>query len=298
MIENYNIIGILISIFFWVGIIGAILGAVIWIWKNKNWSTSKKAFITLTIPAGILIVYAGVFIFFIAGYGSSYDNSTMMSHYNLRIALTTDSKLENPTFIVPIPVGNETLVNMAINNSVTDLFTSDQKPEGWNISIIETEYGKMFKISAKEFVPQVHTNVELNPENDLPTGNNYSFTSGDKEVSVSMVSDHFIDTKNATGTEPILSQKFNLTISQPSAYTENKLTYDSIIYADYTSSPDATVEVFVTLEGWNEWWQGGAAYNKYYERLGTTFKGEKHGWFSVPGELIEGEGFSSPVPAN
>jgi len=295
MIDNYIIIRIFISIFFWVGIIGAILGAVFWIWKNRNWSKSKKAVITITLAAGVLIVYSGLFLL-MAGYGSSYD-STIRSHYDFRIALTTNSKLENPTFIVPIPVGNENLINMAINNSVNDFFTPGQKSEGWNISIIETEYGKMLKISAKEFVPQVHTNVELNPENDIPTGNNISFTSGSKEVSVSMVSDHIIDTINATENEPILSQKFNLATSLPPAYTQKKLTYDSMIYADYTSSPDAAVEVFVELDGWNEWWQGGAAHNKYYERLGTTFKGEKHGWFSVTGELAEGEGFSS-LPAN
>jgi hypothetical protein len=212
--------------------------------------------------------------------------------------LTTNSKLENLTFIVPIPIGNEALVNMAINESLHDFSTPAQKSEGWNINIIETEYGKMIKISAKEFVPQVHTNVELNPENGLPTGNNFSFTSGDKEVSVSMVANHFIDTINATENEPLLSQKFNLTSSQPPAYTQKKLTYDSIIYADYTSSPAATVEVFVTMEGVNEWWQGNSAFNSYRERLGTTFKGEKHGWFSVTGELTEGEGFSSPVPVN
>lgn len=252
---------------------------------------------TIKIVLGILllIVMAAIVSFYEF---TRYDESSLTSNYNFRITLTTDSKLENPTFIVPIPSGNEALVNMAINESVRDFFKPAQNSEGWNISMIETEYGRMFKISAKEFVPQVHTNVELNPENNLPTGNNFSFTTGNKEVSVSMATDHIIDTINATENEPLLSQKFNMTLSNngegpPSYISQKTLSYDSIIYADYTSSPDAVVEVFVDLNGVNEWWAGGSGFNSYHDRLGTTFNGEKHGWYSVTGELSEGEGFKS-----
>lgn len=247
--------------------------------------------IKIAIVLGILllIVMAALVMFF--NKFNSYDESTLRSNYNFRIALTTNSKLENPTFIVPIPIGNEALVNMAINEST-------QKSDGWNISMIETEYGKMFKISAREFVPQVHKNIELDPDTNMPTGNDRSFTMGSKDVDVSVAADHIIDTLNATENEPLLSQKFNLTIShygeEPPAYNSQKtLSYDSIIYADYTSSPDAVVEVFVDLNGVNEWWQGGSGFNRYHDRLGTTFKGEKHGWVSVTGELAEGEGFQS-----
>jgi hypothetical protein len=223
-----------------------------------------------------------------------YDESSLRSNYNFGITLTTDSKLENPTFIVPIPVRNEDLVDMAIN--------STQKSDGWNLSIIETEYGKMLKISAREFDPEVQKMVELQPGSDIPTGKSFSFTRGYKDISVSVAADHIIDTLNATENEPLLSQKFNLTTSQYSepipsnVVSPKKLNYDSLIYADYISSPNATVEVFVVLSGSNEWWQGDSAFNIYHERLGTTFKGEKHGWFSVTGELVEGEGFKFPGP--
>ena len=71
----------------------------------------------------------------------------------------------------------------------------------------------------------------------MPTGNDVSFTRGDKKVSISMVADHIIDTLHASENEPTLSQKSN----------------KSMIYADYTSSPNASVEVFVNLEGMNQW---------------------------------------------
>ncbi|MDO8726815.1 MAG: hypothetical protein Q7J35_12170 [Candidatus Methanoperedens sp.] len=247
--------------------------------KNRNWTKPKKLVIALILVVGLLFIYYfGLFIFFITGL-SNYEDTTIRSHYTFSIEMTTNSTLENLTFIVPIP-GNDTLVIMALDDSVHDFFTPQQKADGWNISIIETEYGKMFKITAKEFAPQTTTLVELDPKTDLPTGkNNRTSIIGNREVSVTMIADHIIDTVNASENEPVLSQKSN----------------KSMIYADYTSSPNAYVEVFVNLEGGNEWWQGrGWAGNQYQDRLGTAFTGEKHGWFSVPRELASR---GSPLPA-
>jgi len=249
----------------------------------------KKIAIALGIL--LLILVAGLVIVFYEF--TRYDESTLSSNYNFGIGLTTNSKLENPTFIVPIPAGNDALVNMAINEST-------QKSDGWNISVIDTEYGKMLKISAKEFVPEVHEIIELDPDTNMPTGNNFSFTMGSKDVSASVPANHIIDTLNATENEPLLSQKFNLTLSHydepltPEGISPKKYNYDSIIYADYISSPNVTVEVFVELSGRNEWWAGASTFNIYHERLGTTLNGERHGWFSVTGELVEGEGRKLP----
>ncbi|NJD51533.1 MAG: hypothetical protein FIB07_01555 [Candidatus Methanoperedens sp.] len=247
----------------------------------------------LKIALGLMlfiVIIIGVFLYEF----TRYDESSLSSHYGYTISLTTDSKLEKPIFYVPIPVlGNDiTMANMAINENA-------RVSDDWNLSIIETEYGKMLKISTKEFVPGVKKLVELQPPvpgqtGDIPTGNSSSFTMGDKYLSVSMVADHVIDTKNATENEPLLSQKFNLTPSSYK-YPSNGIPlktqrYDSIIYADYGSSPNATVEVLVSLDGRNEWFAGGWAFNIYRESLGITLTGEKHGWVPASGELVEGEG--------
>ena len=42
---------------------------------------------------------------------------------------------------------------------------------------------------------------------------------------------------------------------------------------------------------------GGWKGNQYRDRLGTTFTGEKHGWFSVPKELAS-EGSPLPVQSS
>ena len=124
--------------------------------------------IKISLGILLLIVVAAFVLFYEF---TRYDESSLTSNYNFGITLTTDSKLENSTFFVPMPVlGNETiLVNMAIDEYA-------RKSDGWNLSIIETEYGKMLKISAREFVPEVQKMVELQPGSDIPSGNSFSFT--------------------------------------------------------------------------------------------------------------------------
>lgn len=212
----------------------------------------------------ILKITLGIILFIVVGTGvliyefTKCDESSLKSNYNFGISIYTDSRLENPTFYLPMPVfKNETLmVNMA-NMAIIE---NERKTDGWILSIIETKYGKMLKISAKEF-------VEVQ-----------------KMVSVSMESDHIIDTINATENEPLLSQKFNQTQAEK---------YDNFIYADYAASSNAMVEVSITMSGVNQWWADSSTYdNSYNETLVTTLTGENHGWFPVRRELF-GESHSS-----
>ncbi len=95
------------------------------------------------------------------------------------------------------------------------------------------------------------------------------------------MSDIWGSLQNATENEPLLSQKLNLTQTQRYGY---------LIYADYTSPPNANVEVYVSMSGVNQWRADGSTYsNSYSDTLGNALlTGEKHGWFPVWGELGEG----------
>ncbi len=123
----------------------------------------------LKIALGIilLIVVAAGILFYEF---TKCDESSPTSNYNFGFSLTTNSKLENPTFYTPVPVfRNKTMMVNIVNMAIIE---NERKSDGWNLSIIETEYGKMLKIDAKEFVP------------------------GKKDINVSMVADHIIDTIN------------------------------------------------------------------------------------------------------
>lgn len=248
-----------------------------------------NSFIAVVISVVIGIVIIVVLILFLFIQGGMSGDSSVMSAYNFRIVINTDSKLENLTFYTPLPLFNNEskLGEQAIIQSM-------ESSEGWNLSMIETEHGTMLKFTAIELVPELNQLVELDPSDDSPTGEGHSFTRGTIKVSVSMAPDNIIDTRNATDNEPILFPKYNMILSDyphPSSGIPPKTQrYESFIYADYIASPDANVEICVTLEGWNEWWKGGSAYNVYRDRICTTVTGEKHGWIPVTGEIVEGEG--------
>lgn len=244
----------------------------------------------------LIVIVAVIALFVFSAGGILHDDSSSVSRYNYRIALDTNSELENLTFYVPLPV----FMNESdIGNEAIIQYTGI--PENWDISMIETEHGIMLKLTAIELKPELQQLIEVEPSapgqpNDLPTGEVHSFLRGSIEVDVSMEADHVIDTRNAVINEPHLSPKINMNpVDDTSPYSPHEMpprtwNYDSFIYADYRTSPDANVEICVSVEGFNERWNGGWTYNGYRDHLCSTFTGEQHGWISVKGELVQGEG--------
>ncbi len=255
-----------------------------------------RSVVAVVIPIVIFAVLVAAIALFLYSSGGMYGDSSVMSRYNFRIALNTNSKLENLTFYLPLPVfNNESIIGDEA------IIQNTGNSEGWDLSMIETEHGTMLKLTAIELEPELHQLIELEPSSpgqkeDIPTGEVHSFSRGSIEVYVSMDADHVIDSRNATVNEPLLSPKYNMILSDynapypPSGIPPKTWSYDSFISADYTTSPDANVEICVSMEGHNEWWVGGWTHNVYRDSLCTTFKGERHGWISVTGELVEGKG--------
>lgn len=123
--------------------------------KVHKISTTRSviAVVTPLIIVIMLIAAIGLILFSIGGI--SLDPS-VMSKYNFKIDVSTDSKLENLIFYLPLPVfknesklGDETIIQ--------------GNPEGWNLSVIETEHGKMLKITTIKIEPELHQEIGLSP---------------------------------------------------------------------------------------------------------------------------------------
>jgi hypothetical protein len=286
------------AVFSWIPFVGILAGlymiyvVVIGGTKVHKISTLKSVVaVVMPVVIGIVIIVGLIFVisFFSISSGEMYGDSSVTSAYDFRISINTDSKLENLTFYTPLP-----LFNNESKLGEQGIIQSMESSEDWNLSMIETEHGTMLKFTAIELVPELNQIIELDPSDDSPTGEGHSFTRGTIKVSVSMAPDNIIDTRNATDNEPILFPKYNMILSDyphPSSGIPPKTQrYESFIYADYIASPDANVEICVTLDGMNEWWKGGWISNSYGDSICTTVTGEKHGWIPVTGEIIEGEG--------
>jgi len=154
-------------------------------------------------------------------------------------------------------------------------------PDGWDLSMIETEHGKMLKISAIKIEPELHQEIGLSPPgfgqtDDTMQGDVHSFMRGYKEFQASWTSGHVINITSTADIVPLLYPKFNLTQK-----------YESYIYADYTAAPKANIQVCVTLYGINQLWAGNLVFNNYRDNFCTEFTGKKHGWIPVTGEIVQ-----------
>ncbi len=128
------------------------------------------------------------------------------------------------------------------------------KPADWICDIIDTEYGKMLRISAEVITPDYHS-IEIR-----------------KKIT------YTINTENPVGNEPIFYPRLNDT--GPSYVTH--------IYADYNTSTDTKVVIYMDIQGSNERGVLGATeLEQYQDKIGFyTIEGESHGWHVVNGRLI------------
>ncbi len=108
----------------------------------------------------ILKIALGIILLIVVGTGvliyefTKCDENSLKSNYNFGISLTTDLKLENPTFYFPLPVfRNETMmVNMA--NMI--IIENERKTDGVNIQHI-VGYGK--KIESYDKMDERHRKI-------------------------------------------------------------------------------------------------------------------------------------------
>jgi len=227
----------------------------------------------------IAIIVAGLYGLWMYHTHRLYEE-TYTSEYNYLVTVKTDSILHNVTLYLPLPVFEG-------ESKIGDKITAGNisKPDDWDCSVIETQYGKMLKISAKKMIPETR----------------YSYT----RISVRLRSDHEINSKNPIGNEPVLSPKEKLT--GPSTYryprpqeAERQLPpdyydyiyseYKTYVYADYATSLNANLSIFIELSGSNHWWVYGWGGNYYDDKINIKLTGEQHGWHIASGKLVEGIG--------
>ncbi len=249
-----------------------------------------------------------VVLFALVGHQSTktYEDS-LVSNYEYDISITADSSLENVTLYLPVPVfANESAVWVEIVSG--DYYN---KPSDWNLSLEDTRHGLMLKIEAGEIKPVYHSlpipiPEPEGPESELPEEGQFAESpeySVETPVLVpvdfgtSLKADHLINTRSPEGNEPLLLPRYKLRISEkgptvppPEHINPEYFDYESRVYAQYDSSPEAEVQISVSLRGSNEWWIYGWKYNEYSDRVTARLIGPQDGWSPADGDFITGEG--------
>lgn len=222
----------------------------------------------LKVLAGLVLFLALLTALWTHHTNEMYENS-LQSDYDYRVSVDTSSTLHNVTLYLPLPVfENESLPGEElVSRGPGDL------PSDWKLGIVDTGYGPMLKIEAREI---------------QPPGDYFSifFSPG-----------HELNTKFPVGNESVLLPKYNLRESEegplvppPSHINPSYYDYDSQVYASYDTLPDFEVQVFASLRGSNQWWIYGWTGNEYSDRVTARLTGPQDGWSPADGDFITGEG--------
>jgi len=109
--------------------------------------------IAVVTPLIIVIVSIAAIGLLLFSMGEMSIDPSVMSKYNFKIEVSTDSKLQDLTFYLPLPVfmNGSKLDNEAIIQNTGG---------GWNLSMIETEHGKMLKITTIMIEPELNQEMD------------------------------------------------------------------------------------------------------------------------------------------
>lgn len=193
------------------------------------------------------------------------------SRYGYTVSLSTTATLEDVTLILPIPT---TTGDGVVVEAVSDGMAT--APDGWNLSVVDTEYGPMLRIDLDRLAAERR-----------PDGMNYS-TYG---IELSVPTSEAVDTRDPFDGEPLLTPRLeqrqrpcpNQAVTQPD---ETCYSFESRAFARYEGPASAEVDVYIVAGGMNDLTGAGRQINRYYDRVTVFLDGPQSGW-------IEAEGFTS-----
>jgi hypothetical protein len=227
----------------------------------------------------------------VAGCISDLDPRMFKSSYKYDIEIRSDNPLSNVTFILPLPVKNNTpLVGPKIltegdfkKENISIEFS--KAPPALNVTGIVTQegYDPWFVIIRSD---------EMNPSKP----GNYIYRM-EKNVDLFLDSPVFpVNTLYPIGNESLISPKLNLIWVNPEiaeirqaniVYKSHYVSQKTPIFLKYSASPQTKVYVMFTITGTNSWKQeyDASLGNTYEDYFSSSVVGEQNKWIIINGKI-------------
>lgn len=220
------------------------------------------------------------------------------SYYDYKINIKHNGQLSNATFIIPIPIKNNTPMIGSYILTEDDFIKDNisvkltQSPPGLNNSDLKTIPG----LNPCFLIIQTRQ-----PITDEKYGEIYTFQ---KEILLHFDSPDFkVNTLLPIGNESVIQPKSGFFWVEPrllQSYNAYRIEYQTVelpqqswIYADFSAPPSTMVEISSSVEGYNGWYIGrDDAYvgNRYQDFIYKTFYGNTHGWYLTNGRFTAADG--------
>lgn len=230
--------------------------------------TSLGLFIVILVAFTAIITYSG--------YTDTAYRNTISGTYSYTFTITTDSSLSNVTFFIPVPVdkaGNSPMVSALSSHRMNGV------PADWDTTLFDTGKSTLLKVTTPAIIPPAGTSAQ----------HPYTVT-----ISSETKSKIPIDTQNPVEKSamfrPVQALKEDTCPPATAGAGSRCYTYTTSLFADYTTSADATVTVTSSVDGKNTWDVFGPHSNEYHTGITLTLRGPNHGWVVPAGKLSYGTG--------
>ncbi|UYU19257.1 MULTISPECIES: hypothetical protein [Methanoculleus] len=233
-------------------------------------------------PLVVLLVLVVAQVFLCGCTSSGPQDFSVSSSYTLHI--TTDTRIENVTLLVPIPARGD--LPAIGHDPISDAFYANRFPEHITPAIVPIDGQYYLRLTAPFLSPAEP--VRVNYEN-------YTSLAGDfrPEIVPQMV-----ETRYPFGNESLFLPKQNLalTAGSPEAVETRginpgcRYSYTIPVYAYCENG--SRIEVYSTIWGRNGWVEqfDAGALNQYSDRYHLVITGEPQGWMAADGVMTAGEG--------
>jgi len=233
-------------------------------------------------PLVVLLALLVAQVFLCGCLSGGPQDFSVSSSYTLHI--TTDTRIENVTLLVPIPTRGD--LSAIGHDPISDAFYTNRLPEYITPAIVPVDGQYYLRLTAPFLSPgePVWVNYE-----------NYTFLAGDFRPEV--VS-QMVNTLHPLGNESLFSPKQNLalTAGSPEAVETRginpgcRYSYTIPVYAHYENGSRVEISSRIKSEsGWAEQFDAWAL-NRYYDRYHLVITGDPQGWMPAGGEVTAGYG--------
>lgn len=239
----------------------------------------------IKITSGIFVVIVVLFIS-ITSYNAFVEKTyheSLKSSYSYSCTISTDSVLTNVTLFIPVPSdisGNSPIIERFSVHGIEGI------PPTWKTTLMGSNKGTYVEIKTP-VLQTVQGSAGIN-EHQI-------------QLTLEIISPRIISTISPQDNLVLFRPVQQLTKTECSG-TDTRtekgacFSFVSPVYADYSSSPQASVSIYSEVTGRNEWKIFEPAKNEYRSSIGISMVGDQHGWTPAQGFLKTGIG-SYDVPA-
>jgi hypothetical protein len=224
------------------------------------------------------------------------------SRYSYEISIRYNGTLSDATFIIPLPVRNNSPILASEIYTKPDFGSRDNVRVSLSRSPAGLDWSEVSPLPGYD--PWFLLIDAAAPISGPSSDYLYNFR---RDIHISLDTPDFpINTMMPVGNETLIAPKFqfsgqNLRLVEKRgwsriSYTSDPIPYKTKIYADFNAPSSTYVEISCDVEGRNYWIENydesvGNGYRDHYSQI---FFGDAHGWYEADGKLRIAEGVYRP----